>query len=617
MVLALAVQAFGADKTVAVMMPEKESEQTSESLARDLASQFGIAPVREDLTAALEGFECYRRRDEAIRRAHPQYDPAAGYKAKITLPPNLLEADTLNVFFLTVIAPDGTEHVSPLSSADYLQIVAASNFKQRARMSALYFHAEVRHYAVLGTANKNEHDQGFFVKYGDGGVDIKPIAHLYKTQIYQLAEYLGIPAAIRERTPTTDTYSAPSSQQEFFFRLPFSVMDLLWYGMDHQVPVEEVARVMGLNAAQVARAFADFRRKARTTAVSSSHAARPWEFRADRSLCANHGPLMSRFSFQDQDEQQGGDKPARRDVRPRAPEAPSSNLWEAIGHVLHDQQASPPLRRVPRIHDIPASFPQERLWFLEQVEPGNPFLHIPLAWRIKGLVNVERLERSLNEIVQRHEILRTGLAGNRARPCLVCRREASVPLGVRRLEGRNARDRETELSRLGAEFVNAPFDLSRPPLLRANLYRHEVSDHLLLVVLHQAVFDGWSKSIFGEELKHFYAADTGLNQEPLPELCRVARTCPARGPAGASPSVSAVGKGGGDAPLEADRRGSLANAGPLHLPNGRPTPFRTARAAFRTVPPVRQPPVPLRSSPGNDRYQTGIEGGVDLSHPFI
>ncbi|MGH6894111.1 MAG: NAD(+) synthase, partial [Dongiaceae bacterium] len=153
----------------------------------------------------------------------------------------------------------------PLPSREFLQIVAASNFKQRTRMAMLYYHAELRNYAVIGTANKNENDQGFLVKYGDGGVDVKAIGHLYKTQVYQLAEYLGVPQEIRQRAPTSDTYSAPCDQEEFFFRLPFETMDVLWYAQEHQVSAADVAKAMGLTEAQVQRAFADFARKHRTT----------------------------------------------------------------------------------------------------------------------------------------------------------------------------------------------------------------------------------------------------------------------------------------------------------------------------------------------------------------
>lgn len=264
-VLALAVRAFGAERVVAVMMPERDSDPLSQKLASALAAQLGVTPVLEDITPTLTGFGCYRRRDEAVRRLFPEYDAERGYKVKITLPPNLLDEGTLNVFSLTIVTPDRRELSKPLPAADFLQIVAASNFKQRTRMSMLYYHAELRNHAVIGTANKDEHDQGFFVKYGDAGVDVKAIGHLYKTQVYQLAEYLGVPEAIRRRTPTTDTYSAPCDEQEFFFRLPFETMDLLWYAHENDVPVPEVARVMGLTDAQVQRAFADFTRKQRTT----------------------------------------------------------------------------------------------------------------------------------------------------------------------------------------------------------------------------------------------------------------------------------------------------------------------------------------------------------------
>ena len=264
-VLALCVRAFGPERVVALMLPEMDSDPESEALARRLAAHYGVEPILENITATLDGFGCYPRRDEAIQRVFPEYDAAQGYKAKIVLPQNLLDGNTLNVFSLTIVTPDGEEKNQRLPLAEYFQIVAASNFKQRARMSMLYYHAELRNYAVIGTANKNEHDQGFFVKYGDGGVDIKPIAHLFKTQIYQLAEYLDVPTEIRERPPTTDTYSAPSTQEEFFFRIPFATMDLLWYAQEHGVPVAEVAKVMDLSEIQVQRAFDDFVRKGSTT----------------------------------------------------------------------------------------------------------------------------------------------------------------------------------------------------------------------------------------------------------------------------------------------------------------------------------------------------------------
>ncbi|HVU99862.1 MAG TPA: NAD(+) synthase, partial [Verrucomicrobiae bacterium] len=172
--LALSVRAFGTGRVVAVMMPDKDSDVLSEKLARELAAKYGVQPLLENITAGLEGFGCYARRDEAIRRVVPDYDPTKGFKAKIVLPQDLLDQATLNVFSVTVVRPDGSRETRPLPAREMLQIVAASNLKQRARMSTLYYHAESRQFSVIGTANKNEHAQGFFVKYGDGGVDIQP-----------------------------------------------------------------------------------------------------------------------------------------------------------------------------------------------------------------------------------------------------------------------------------------------------------------------------------------------------------------------------------------------------------------------------------------------------------
>jgi len=264
-VLGLSVEAFGPENVTAVMMPEKDSDPISELLGRKLAGRFGVEPTLEDITPVLEGFNCYPRRDEAICRIFPEYNADAGYKSKIVLPQNLLDEDTLNFFSLTIYTPDGEEKTRRLPLHEYMQIVAASNFKQRTRMSMLYYHAEMRNYAVIGTANKNEHDQGFFVKYGDGGADIQPLGHLYKTQVYQLARYLGVPEEIQQRPPTTDTYSAHSTQEEFFFRLPFETMDILWFAQENNISTNEVAQVTGLNEIQVQRAFNDFIRKKRTT----------------------------------------------------------------------------------------------------------------------------------------------------------------------------------------------------------------------------------------------------------------------------------------------------------------------------------------------------------------
>jgi NAD+ synthase len=262
--LALSVRAFGPEKVLGIMMPEKDSSSDSENLARDLAEKFGVKSIKEEITSALAGYKCYERRDEAVKRVFPEYDPIT-YKMKIGVKQSSAYSSLPPVFHLTIIDSAGILKEKILPVNEYLQIVAASNFKQRSRMSMLYYHAEALHYAVVGTPNKHEQEQGFFVKYGDGGADLMPIGNLFKTQVYQLAEFLGVPDSIIERTPTTDTYTAEQTQEEFFYQLPFSLMDRFWYGYENGYPAEEVAEVMGETTERVESLYRNFERKRKTT----------------------------------------------------------------------------------------------------------------------------------------------------------------------------------------------------------------------------------------------------------------------------------------------------------------------------------------------------------------
>lgn len=262
-VLALCAKTFGPERVLGVMMPESDSNPDSLELAKNLSAKFNTKYVVENMTEALAGFECYGRRDEAIKKVFPEFN--SNYKAKITLPTNLMEKETLNVFQLMIISPDGETKTERLPLKEYLQIVAASNFKQRSRMSMLYYHAEANNFAVIGTGNKNEHEQGFFVKYGDGGADIKPIAHLFKTQVFQLADYLEVPKEIRERTPTTDTYSAEQTQEEFFYRVPFDILDRVWFGWEQGIPSKKIAQALELTEENIESIIHDTQRKIRTT----------------------------------------------------------------------------------------------------------------------------------------------------------------------------------------------------------------------------------------------------------------------------------------------------------------------------------------------------------------
>lgn len=262
--MALAVKILGKERVFGVMMPEKDSSPDSENLADKLAKKFGVESVVENIRPALEGFKCYERRDEAIKRVFPEFNPLTD-KSKIGINQTGLDQKLPPVFHLTIIHPSGEQKSKVIPLKEYLQIVAASNFKQRCRMAMEYYHAEQKHYVVLGTANKHEIDQGFFVKFGDGGSDIYPLANLYKTQVYELARYLGVTQEIIDRTPTTDTYSAEQTQEEFFYQLPFDVMDLMWYGFENGYDKAEVGKVIGKTEQEVEIIFENFARKKKTT----------------------------------------------------------------------------------------------------------------------------------------------------------------------------------------------------------------------------------------------------------------------------------------------------------------------------------------------------------------
>jgi len=262
--LALTVKAIGAENVIGIMLPEKDSSPESKEFALKLAGKLNIKTLEEEITDALVGFGCYRRRDQAVTTIFPEYN-SDDFKMKIGINKSGLNNFLPPVFSLTIIDPEGKEKSKILPIKEYLQIVAASNFKQRCRMSMLYYHAERLHFAVIGTPNKHEVEQGFFVKNGDGGADIMPIAHLYKSQVYQLAEYLEIPQEIIKRTPTSDTYSAEQTQEEFFFQMPYLEMDLIWYGLENGVPEEEVGKVLGKTKEEIRYIYNNLIRKKKTT----------------------------------------------------------------------------------------------------------------------------------------------------------------------------------------------------------------------------------------------------------------------------------------------------------------------------------------------------------------
>jgi NAD+ synthase len=259
---ALCAKALGPPNVFAVLMPEKDSDPESLYLGRLMVEALGVRSAIEDVEPMLSAAGCYARRDDCIRKLVPEFGPGWGCKVVIA---NALESDGYNLTLLVVQSPDGTQQKLRMPLDVYLGIVAATNMKQRTRKQIEYYHADRLNYAVAGTPNRLEYDQGFFVKNGDGAADLKPIAHLYKSQVYQLAEHLGVPREIRRRPPTTDTWSLAQTQDEFYFSLPYERMDLCLYGLEHAVPADAVGRAAGLTAGEVERVWRDIAAKRKAT----------------------------------------------------------------------------------------------------------------------------------------------------------------------------------------------------------------------------------------------------------------------------------------------------------------------------------------------------------------
>lgn len=266
----LSVRALGKDKVLGVFLPERESNPISLTYGELLAKKLGIRTEKVELTQALESLGCYRKRDEIIKKIFPAYD--SSYKIKIGLPQDLLERDRINYFSLKMISPKGEEKSFRLSKEGLLGIVAATDMKQRSRMIQLYYYAEKHNYMVIGTTNLSEYAQGFYVKFGDGGVDLEPIAHLYKTQVYQLAKFLDIPEEIIKREPSPDTFSAVVSDQEFFFCMPYDLLDLLLYAQENKIPLPKVSKVLNLSEEKITRAYRDFDQKRKASAHLNQNA---------------------------------------------------------------------------------------------------------------------------------------------------------------------------------------------------------------------------------------------------------------------------------------------------------------------------------------------------------
>lgn len=251
-------EALGAENVIGLMMPEKESSEQTRRLSRLACESAGVRAIEEDITPILEGAGCYRRRDEAVKTIFPNYGP--GWRCKIVTPP-VLTGDGDGIFTIVAGGPNGEQEEIEPPIEVLRQVVAASNFKQRARKMMEYHYADLHNYAVGGTSNRMETELGFFVKLGDGSGDVKPIAHLYKSQIYQVAEYLGLPDELLTVAPTPDTYPLEHDAEEFFFALPLETLDVCVYCRNNGYTAEQAAEFAGVTVEQARAAYADIAAK--------------------------------------------------------------------------------------------------------------------------------------------------------------------------------------------------------------------------------------------------------------------------------------------------------------------------------------------------------------------
>jgi NAD+ synthase len=266
-VAGLCARALGPDRVLCLRLPEDNLSESSSDLGAKLAESLGTATEEVPISPGLEALGCYRLQEGAIREVFPDYGPGWRHKIVRSAP-----TGGMIVFSLVVERPDGEQERRRIPSGPYRRLVSATNMKQRVRKLLEYTWADRMHYAVAGTPNLLEYDQGFFVKGGDGLADVKPIAGLYKQQVYALARFLELPEGIAGRAPTTETFSLEQSQEEFYFGYAYEAMDQLVWGETTGIPVEILASRTGLEPAEVEAGYWEVARRREATAYLHAEA---------------------------------------------------------------------------------------------------------------------------------------------------------------------------------------------------------------------------------------------------------------------------------------------------------------------------------------------------------
>ena len=239
---ALCERALGSDKVLGIILPEIESDATSVKDAEEIAKKFNIKTELIDITPILDSFEVYQTKEKIIREKFPDFNPNCKYR--IAVPSNI--NNSAGMPFLEIRDEKNNTHKLKISSSEFLTITAATSIKHRVRMTMLYFYAEKNNFSVIGTTNKSEYLQGYFVKYGDGGSDIEPLVNLYKSHVYQLGKTLDIPHNIMSKDASPDVWSFKTNDEEFFFSVPYEIVDLILYSRENNLSGKDIHKISNL-----------------------------------------------------------------------------------------------------------------------------------------------------------------------------------------------------------------------------------------------------------------------------------------------------------------------------------------------------------------------------------
>ena len=244
---ALCVRAIGHQKVLGLIMPEKESEPESQILAKQFANKYNIKTETIDISSILDSFGVYENKEEIVKEKFPNFNKNCKYR--LVVPPKF--ENTVGIPYLDILDDKNKQHKLKISSFDFLALTAATSIKHRVRMTMLYYHGEKNNFTVMGTTNKSEYLQGYFVKYGDGGSDIEPIVNLYKSQIYQLGQFLDIPKEILTKDASPDVWSFTTNDEEFFYSVTYETVDLILYAHENDLPIKEIQKLSNLSAENI------------------------------------------------------------------------------------------------------------------------------------------------------------------------------------------------------------------------------------------------------------------------------------------------------------------------------------------------------------------------------